>query len=98
MAEADATGGHAFISYVREDAAPADELQELLQAAGVRVWRDTVDLFPGEDGDPGAISADSLVFLACFSRESASREKTFQNEELCLPSNSCAFAHRMSRG
>src|ERR1022692_3489965 len=87
MAETDAAGGHAFISYVREDAGRADELQEMLQAAGVRVWRDTVDLLPGEDWRMvigRAISDDSLVFLACFSHNSASRDKSFQNEELVL--------------
>jgi hypothetical protein len=87
MADADTVGGHAFISYVREDADRADELHELLQAAGVAVWRDTDDLLPGEDWQMvirRAISKDSLVFLACFSQESASRDKTFQNEELVL--------------
>src|SRR6185437_1487766 len=65
----------------------ADELQEMLQAAGVQVWRDTVDLLPGEDWRIAirrAISDDSLVFLACFSQNSAARDKSFQNEELVL--------------
>jgi hypothetical protein len=34
----DTVPGHVFISYVREDAAAADGLQDLLQAAGIRVW------------------------------------------------------------
>jgi|HubBroStandDraft_1064217.scaffolds.fasta_scaffold03203_8 hypothetical protein len=87
MADAGAGGGHAFISYIHEDAARADELQEMLLHAGVPVWRDTVDLMPGEDWRMvirQAISEESLVFLACFSRAGVSREKTYQNEELVL--------------
>jgi hypothetical protein len=37
--------GHALISYVREDG----QSQQMLEAAGVRVWRDTVALLPGAD-------------------------------------------------
>jgi hypothetical protein len=42
-------GGHVFISHVREDSRSVDRLQAMLEAAGVRVWRDTADLWPGED-------------------------------------------------
>ena len=42
--------GHAFISYVHEDAAEVDWLQQALESAGVPVWRDTVNLWPGEAG------------------------------------------------
>src|SRR5215469_15128408 len=45
MADAVTSGEHAFISYVREDAARADELQELLRADG--------DLHPGPPDRPG---------------------------------------------
>jgi hypothetical protein len=79
--------GHAFMSYVRENSAKADQLQEVLEAAGVRVWRDTADLWPGEDWREKirqAIMKDSLVFLACFSIKSLSREISYQNEELLL--------------
>ncbi len=41
--------GHVFISYVREDSDHVDRLQRALQAAGIPVWRDTADLWPGED-------------------------------------------------
>jgi hypothetical protein len=46
--------GQAFISYVREDAASVDWIQRTLEARGIRVWRDTQDLWPGdlEDQDP----------------------------------------------
>ena len=79
--------GHAFISYVREDSLEVDRLQEILEAAGVRVWRDTVDLWPGEDWRAKirrAITDDALVFLACFSRKSLARKRSYQNEELAL--------------
>jgi hypothetical protein len=79
--------GYVFISYVREDAGKADLLQRRLESAGIHVWRDTVNLWPGQDWRAEirrAISDDALVFLACFSRNSASRQVTYQNEELVL--------------
>ena len=82
-----AEAGYAFISYIRENSAEADRLQQVLEAAGVRVWRDTADLWPGEDWREKirhAITDDSLVFLACFSKKSVSRETSYQNEELTL--------------
>jgi hypothetical protein len=78
---------HAFISYVREDADHVDLLQRRLEKAGVRVWRDTADLWPGEDWQAKirrAIQDDALVFIACFSRKSVARNRSYQNEELVL--------------
>src|SRR5262245_40674888 len=82
-----AVPGHVFICYSWEDGAAADELRSLLEAAGIRVWRDTADLWPGEDWRAArrrAISGDALVFLACFSRASSARRKSHQTEELLL--------------
>jgi ATP-dependent Clp protease ATP-binding subunit ClpB len=79
--------GHAFMSYIRENSAEADLLQQVLEAAGVRVWRDTADLWPGQawrEKIRHAIIKDSLVFLACFSKKSVNRETSYQNEELTL--------------
>jgi hypothetical protein len=79
--------GHAFISYVREDSRRVDWLQQELEAAGIPVWRDTADLWPGEDWRAKirqAITDDALVFIACFSRANLARLKTYQNEELIL--------------
>ena len=79
--------GHVFISYVDEDSGRVDQLQRTLQAAGIPVWRDTADLWPGEDWRArirGAITSNALVFLACFSRNSLARSKSYQNEELVL--------------
>jgi TIR domain/e3 binding domain len=78
---------HAFISYVREDSDEVDKLQETLEAAGIRVWRDTADLWPGEDWRfkiRHAITRNSLVFIACFSSQSVRRRESYQNEELLL--------------
>jgi len=79
--------GHVFISYVREDTSNVDRLQSRLQAAGVRVWRDTADLWPGEDWRAEirrAITDSALVFIACFSRNRLSRKVSYQNEELTV--------------
>jgi hypothetical protein len=76
-----------FISYVREDAHHVDRLQHSLEAAGVLVWRDTIDLRPGEDWRTKirrAITDDALVFIACFSQKSLARHRAYQNEELVL--------------
>jgi hypothetical protein len=79
--------GHTFISYVREDTRHVDALQEVLETAGITVWRDTADLWPGHDWRTEirrAIREDALVFIACFSRASLARHKSYQNEELVL--------------
>jgi hypothetical protein len=75
------------MSYVREDSDRVDQLQDMLQSAGIPVWRDTANLWPGEDWRErirGAISSNALVFLACFSRSSLARSRSYQNEELVL--------------
>lgn len=82
-----AIGGHVFISYVHEDAAQVDELQRVLEDIEIPVWRDTASLWPGDswrDVIRRAITDDALVFVACFSRNSLARDKSYQNEELSL--------------
>jgi DNA-binding beta-propeller fold protein YncE len=79
--------GHVFISYVREDAARVDRLQAKLESKGLRVWRDTADLWPGENWEViirDAITDNALAFIGCFSHASASRAKSYQNEELAV--------------
>ena len=79
--------GHAFVSYVREDSLQVDRMQRVLEPRGVRVWRDTADLWPGEDWRAKirhAITDNALVFIACFSRNSILRQKSYQREELSL--------------
>jgi hypothetical protein len=82
-----AVTGHAFLSYVREDSGQADRLERALENAGIPVWRDTSDLWPGEDWQleiRSAITGNALAFIACFSRNSLARQATYQNEELTL--------------
>jgi hypothetical protein len=79
--------GHVFISYVREDSRRVDRLQQALQAAGIPVWRDTADLWPGEDWRlkiRRAITDRALAFLACFSQVGLARTRTYQRQELNL--------------
>ncbi len=79
--------GHVFISYVREDAELVDRIQTVIEAAGIPVWRDTQDLWPGEDWKikiREAITNNTLVFIACFSDKSVSKERTYQREEILL--------------
>jgi hypothetical protein len=79
--------GHAFVSYVREDAGAVDRLQRVLRDAGIPVWLDRSDLWPGEDWQAKirqAITDNALVFVACFSSSSLGRVKSYQNEELVV--------------
>jgi len=51
------------------------------------VWRDTADLWPGEDWRAkirSAITDNALVFIAGFSQASRARGMSYQNEELTL--------------
>ncbi len=87
MSDREEAARHAFISYVREDSDDVDQLQRVLEVAGIRVWRDTVDLWPGEDWRARirhAITGNALAFIACFSSRSLGREVSYQNEELAL--------------
>lgn len=79
--------GQAFVSYVREDSQRVDRLHQVLEAAGIPVWRDTTALFPGDGWRVEirrAISDNALVFIACFSQVSLARVRSYQNEELTL--------------
>jgi biotin carboxyl carrier protein len=83
--EARTVAGHAFLSYVREDSAQVDRLQQILEDADIPLWRDTARLWPGQDWRAqirSAITRDALVFLACFSKASVARIQSYQNEEL----------------
>jgi len=87
VGESQQKSGQVFLSYASDDARSVDQLQEILESAGVRVWRDIADLWPGEDWRiriRKAITSDALVFIACFSSRSVARVKSYQNEELTL--------------
>jgi hypothetical protein len=78
---------HVFLSAGTEDAGPADQLQLELEAAGIRVWRDTTNLLPG-DNQPTvirrAITDGALIFLACLSSRSLTLVKSNRNAQLQL--------------
>lgn len=79
--------GHAFICYATGDADHADRLQQALAHAGIPVWRDVADVWPGEDWRlviRDAITKDALAFLACFSGASVALARSAQNDELLL--------------
>ncbi|MCI0157089.1 toll/interleukin-1 receptor domain-containing protein [Leifsonia shinshuensis] len=78
---------HAFLSYMHENTEEVNELQDALESAGIRVWRDTEDLWPGDDWEAkirSAIKSDSLAFIACFSSVAESRAHSYQYEELTV--------------
>jgi hypothetical protein len=65
-----------FISYVREDSADVDHLQDNLEAGGLAVWRDVKNLWPGDVWKQKievAIRNETLAFVPCFSHASVSR-------------------------
>jgi hypothetical protein len=87
MGMPDAPIQHAFVSYVREDADEVGKLVSVLQAASIPVWKDTENLWPGQDWMQvitEAIEDGSLAFIACFSTSSAQKAKTYMNAELRL--------------
>jgi hypothetical protein len=87
MTVANERTGHAFISYVHQDRDAVAKLKKILDSAGVPVWLDKEDLWPGEDWRlkiRRAITKESLVFIACFSKNSNARDVSYQNEELNL--------------
>lgn len=87
MSNSSAAAGHAFISYVREDAERVTDLVRALQAADVPVWTDKTKLTPGEDWQltiRKAIQSNALAFLAVFSANSQARGRSYQHEELNL--------------
>jgi TIR domain len=59
----------------------------VLQAASIPVWKDTENLWPGEDWRQKireAVEDGSLAFIACFSTNSVQKAKTYMNAELRL--------------
>ena len=84
---ATALPGQVFLCYVREDADEADRLQQVLERAGIKVWRDNERIRPGQGWRlevRKAITTPRLAFIACFSERSRSKASSYQNEELRL--------------
>jgi hypothetical protein len=82
-----AEGSHVFVSYVREDSETVDHLQSDLEGAGLVVWRDVKNIWPGEVWKTkirSAIEQDSLGFVPCFSKQSMTRGRSYMYGELRL--------------
>ena len=77
---------YVFISYVRENAELVDRLASALRKAGVGVWLDREKILPGQRWRTVIKTAikEGAFFIACFSHESAARDRTYMNEELTL--------------
>ena len=77
---------HVFISYVRENAKEIDRLVASLRAAGVEVWIDRESIRPGERWRTAITRAirEGACFIACFSKDSTTRGRTFMNDELAV--------------
>jgi hypothetical protein len=78
---------HVFISFVHENSDHVDQLCAVLEAVNIPYWRDRSKLGPGDEWKAkirDAIRSGSMAFLACFSNESRSKEKSFMNEELTI--------------
>ena len=82
----DTTLRHVFISYVREDASAVDRLTTELEAAGVEVRLDRDRLTPGVRWQALIREAieEGTFFIACFSKNSSARRRSYMNEELVI--------------
>src|SRR4051812_39299294 len=77
---------HVFISYVRENGEIIDRLAAELKSRGVIVWLDRNDIEPGagwREAIKNAIRSGKF-FIACFSKESNKRDKSYMYEELTV--------------
>ena len=77
---------HVFISYVHENRAAVDRLAKELRDNGVTVWLDRDDIEPGADWKDAIKKAiqSGKFFIACFSKESDERDRTYMREEITL--------------
>jgi formylglycine-generating enzyme required for sulfatase activity len=77
---------HVFISYVGENSALVDKLAKTLEANGVEVWLDKNKIKLGYRWKAAIRQAieDGTFFMACFSKEYESRNKSYMNTELTL--------------
>ena len=78
--------GQAFVSYVHEDTAKVRRLFEDLTSYGAELWLDRNDLAPGIRWKVAIREAvrEGAFSLACFSRASVGKGRTYMNEELIL--------------
>lgn len=75
---------HVFLSYVREDDLVVERLKQELTDRGICVWLDRQDIEPGARWKPAIRRAirEGKFFIACFSTNYRTRERTYMNEEL----------------
>jgi hypothetical protein len=79
------SGGHVFLSYVGEDRQLVDWLQARLERAGIPVWRDVRDLWPGDVWKrriQDAVEHQSLAYVPCFSSNLKQRARSTMYTEL----------------
>lgn len=76
---------HAFVSYVRENADQIDQLVLDLYKHGVDTWTDR-DIRPGQRWKLAIRDAikGGLSFIACFSAEAVSRDRSYMHEEITV--------------
>ena len=77
---------HAFISYVREDSADVDRIAIDLRGFSIDVWLDREQISPGTRWQQAIRTAirEGAGFIACFSRQTQARGRTYMNEELTI--------------
>jgi uncharacterized protein YjbI with pentapeptide repeats len=75
---------HVFISYVNEDYEKVNKLLAALESNGIKVWLDKEQLQPGMRWEDAIVNAikDGVYFIACFSKNSQRKPKTFQRKEI----------------
>lgn len=77
---------NAFISYVSDNKEIIERIVSELETRGARIWLDRNDIEPGV---PWASAIRNAIrkqnyFVACFSKASAVRRKSFMNEEILV--------------
>ena len=75
-----------FISYVSENIEIVDRLCQELKSHSIQFWRDRDDIDPGARWKQEIRRAiqQGGFFIACFSKEYTTRDKTYMNEELTI--------------
>ena len=77
---------YVFLSYAKEDGVLIDQLQKDLEQYGIKTWRDRDKLYAGMRWKAAIRKAvkDGALFIACFSKASEGRSRTYMYEELNL--------------
>ena len=75
-----------FISYVRSNSDQVDQICKVLEGNDIDYWRDRDQIEPGKLWKTAIKIAinNGAYFLACFSREYATKTKTYMNEEILV--------------